>query len=342
MKKFLSFATLALTVLMFASCEKKPEPEKTIFTFSSEVDGTSATISVSCSEPNSTYFWSVLTEEDYNEYATQEELLAMIREDYEKYAEFYEMLYGITSFEEYVEASVSQGDDEWTYEDLDPETKYIIWAVKVDSELKALSKIETAEFTTGEAPEVNEEEIYYANEPTTPQTLTWNMPEAYAISYGTYWGENTSNFNLVMGDDSKAVYLDLICAANLTELPAGTFTACSAYDEVLPVGSFVGGDMYLYQYQYGGSYGVTSDSKAYWLEGGSLTIAKNGETYNISGTLISHYGSKITVSYTGTIMVEEGTVNQTIPAKLAKKQTQATKVAPKMGVMPKHANLLKK
>ena len=164
--------------------------------------------------------------------------------------------------------------------------------------------IDTVHFTTLEGP--SEEEMYYQLEPTTPITFNMNALQAQYIAYGNVFNENSVNFTVGLANaEGQGLVLDMNAANGSETLPAGTYEAAivTSNEQVAP-GQIIAGNIALYQNGVG-SYAVLSESEALWIESGSLNVQVADGVYTITGTLTSHYGSTVNVSYTGALVPQQ-------------------------------------
>lgn len=305
MKKYFFFAVAAVLGLALASCEPKPQPEVSPLKIEvSNITGVGATVTVTCST-DEYFYYDVAIAEDLAAYANPYEYWAnemMVTEEfYNENAEAFAAYFGFESYEDVKAMYLLQTEDEYEYDVLDSETEYVVFAFRLNEDLTLKSTlIDTVHFTTLEGP--SEEEIYYQLEPTTPITFTLNAAAAQAVSYGNCFNQNSVNFSVVLANAEKqGLVLDMNAANGSTTLPAGTYNVAVVNSaEEITAGVIIAGNVPLYQNGVG-SYAVLSNTEVLWVESGSVSVAVDGETYTITGTLTSHYGSTINVSYTGAI-----------------------------------------
>ena len=306
MKKYFFIAMAAVLGLAVASC--KPEPEVSPLKIEvSDITGEGATITVTCSTTDY-FYWDVALPEDLAAYANPYEYWvneSMITEEYyNENAEAFAQYYGINSYDEIKAMYLLTTEDTYDYE-LDPETEYVVFAFRLNEDLTLKSTlIDTVHFTTLEGP--SEEEMYYQLEPTTPITFNMNALQAQYIAYGNVFNENSVNFSVVLiNAEGQGLVLDMNAANGSETLPAGTYEAAivTSNEQVAP-GQIIAGNIALYQNGVG-SYAVLSESEALWIESGSLNVQVADGNYTISGTLTSHYGSTVNVSYTGALVPQQ-------------------------------------
>ena len=308
MKKYFFIAMAAVLGLAVASCEKKPEAEVSPLKIEvSDITGAGATVTVTCSTTDY-FYWDIASPEDLAGYANPYEYWvneSMITEEYyNENADAFAQVYDIHSYDEIKAMYLLTTEDSWDYE-LDPETEYVVFAFRLNEDLTLKSTlIDTVHFTTLEGP--SEEEMYYQLEPTTPITFNMNALQAQYIAYGNVFNENSVNFSVVLiNAEGQGLVLDMNAANGSETLPAGTYEAAivTSNEQVAP-GQIIAGNIALYKNGVG-SYAVLSDSEALWIESGSLNVQVADGVYTITGTLTSHYGSTVNVSYTGALVPQQ-------------------------------------
>lgn len=308
MKKYFFFAVAAVLGLALASCEKKPEPEVSPLKIEvTDITGLGATVTVTCSTDE--YFCcDVATPEDLAEYANPYEYwfneLIITEEDYNEDPDYYAEKYGITSYDQIKEMYLITEEITGKLQ-LAPETEYVVFAFRLNEDFTLKSTlIDTVHFTTLEA---SEEEIYYQLEPTTPITVDMTATASAAYAYGNFYNENSSNFTVMFANAAnQMLVLDISAANGETTLPAGTYTVVNPADPTaIAAGQMLAGNVMLYAQYKAGTYAMISDSEYLWIEAGSLTVQVADGVYTITGTLTSHYGSTINVSYTGAIQFKQ-------------------------------------
>ena len=308
MKKYFFIAMAAVLGLAVASCEKKPEAEVSPLKIEvSDITGAGATVTVTCSTTDY-FYWDIASPEDLVGYANPYEYWvneSMITEEYyNENADAFAQYFDINSYDEIKAMYLLTTEDSWDYE-LDPETEYVVFAFRLNEDLTLKSTlIDTVHFTTLEGP--SEEEMYYQLEPTTPITFNMNALQAQYIAYGNVFNENSVNFSVVLiNAEGQGLVLDMNAANGSETLPAGTYeaTIVTSNEQVAP-GQIIAGNIALYQNGVG-SYAVLSESEALWIESGSLNVQVADGVYTITGTLTSHYGSTVNVSYTGALVPQQ-------------------------------------
>lgn len=305
MKKYFFIAMAAVLGLAVASCEKKPEAEVSPLKIEvADITGAGATITVTCST-DEYFYWEVALPEDLAEYPNPYEYWVneqMITEEfYNENAEAFAQYFGIESYEDVKAMYLLQTEDEYEYE-LNPETEYVVFAFRLNEDLTLKSTlIDTVHFTTLEGP--SEEEVYYQLEPTTPITVDMTATAAIARYYGNFYNANSSNFGVqITNAAGQYLILDISAANGETTLPAGTYTVANPTDlTAIAAGQMLAGNAMLYSQYSAGTYAIISNTEALWITDGSLNVQVADGVYTITGTLTSHYGSTVNVSYTGAL-----------------------------------------
>ena len=306
MKKYFFIAMAAVLGLAVASC--KPEPEVSPLKIEvSDITGAGATVTVTCSTTDY-FYWDIASPEDLAGYANPYEYWvneSMITEEYyNENADAFAQYFDINSYDEIKAMYLLTTEDTYDLE-LDPETEYVVYAFRLNEDLTLKSTlIDTVHFTTLEGP--SEEEMYYQLEPTTPITFDMNAIQAQCAAYGNIFNDNSVNFSVVLINAAgQGLVLDMNAANGSETIPAGTYEVAivTAAEQITP-GMIIAGNLGLYQNGVG-SYAVLSDSEALWIENGSLTVQVADGNYTISGTLTSHYGSTVNVSYTGALVPQQ-------------------------------------
>ena len=327
MKKLFYFAAAAVMGFAIASCKPTEEPEKSTLTITvTDITGTEATVKVTNSA--SDYFmWNVAIPEDLEGYANPYEYWRdnwMIHEEtYNENPDIYNYFMGVNSYSELVKAMYClENEYVHTFENLQPETQYLVYAFKIDTLGQLASPIiDTLTFTTLEGP--SEEELMYKFEPTTAGEYTMQADSIRCDNYGDFFENNTSLFYTILKNaNNESLTLDFVAPAGETTIPAGTYSVVAPAEfSALSAGQILAGN-----YQYYSSYGLGTymvmdgGSTALWVENGSLNVQVANDVYTITGTLTSHFGSTIQVHYEGPITVTKVEQPDQAPAKRILKQ----------------------
>ena len=160
----------------------------------------------------------------------------------------------------------------------------------------------------------------YTYEPTTPTTVDFTVPEGGVSigNWGDYYGTGTDNLYVEMVSSTGDIVLELFAPTGTTELPVGVydFAATGVAGTVLPG--------YLYESTSPiGSFAATATGDVFWLQSGSVTVAKSGDVYTITAATQSYYGSTVTITYTGSVAITDET-SSSVAAKAAKKLVKKT------------------
>lgn len=155
----------------------------------------------------------------------------------------------------------------------------------------------------GKAPEVIDANGLW--EPETPSEITINADACgYGIIYlGDYYADaDYSQIELILINQTtqdEAYFTGILSSTankTATELPVGEFAITNDLyigDDGFFPGTYF--DQYPYVY-------VSSTNGMYWPQSGSVIIANNEGTYTITISVLSYYGSNITINYTGEVV----------------------------------------
>ena len=330
MKKFFYLAMAAVVGFAVASCELEQSDKSTLTITVTDITGTGATVKVTNSA--SDYFmWNLAIPEEVENYANPYEYWHdnwMIQEEtYNENPDVYKQFMGVNSYSELVKAMYCiEKEFVYTFENLQPETKYLVYAFKIDTLGHLASPIiDTLTFTTLEGP--SEEELMYKFEPTTAGEYTMQADSIRCVIYGDFFENNTTVFYTILKNtNNESLTVDFVAPAGVTAIPAGTYSVAATADfSAFTAGQLLAGNYQIYS-SYGlGTYMVMDGGyKALWVENGSLNVEVANDVYTITGSLTSHFGSTIEVHYEGSIAVEEPEVQPTqIPAKRIKQHPLA-------------------
>lgn len=141
------------------SIAKAPKAKQDV-TFAIEVEDITtkgATITVTPSDEEPTYYWSVIAAEDYAEYSDDEEFIAACLDDIEYTIWYYSNFGDDLTLADFL----SQGEDSYEFSTLDGGTDYLVFAFLLDEEGTASGAVATKAFATEEVvlPEGGEFEI---------------------------------------------------------------------------------------------------------------------------------------------------------------------------------------
>ena len=314
----------------FASCKPTEDPEKSTLTITvTDITDTGATVKVTNSA--SDYFmWNITIPEELEGYANPYEYWhdnwIIQEETYNKNPDMYNHVMGVNSYSEFVKAMYCRENEYvYTFENLKPETKYLVYAFKIDTLGRLASPIiDTLTFTTLEGP--SEEEVKYKFEPTTAGEYTMQADSIRCINYGDYFKNNTTVFfTILKKTNNDELIVDFVAPAGVTAIPAGNYSVAVTADfSALTAGQLLAGNYPIYtSYRLGTLMRMDGGSKALWVENGSLNVEVANDVYTITGSLTSHFGSTIEVHYEGPIAVEKPKPTTQIPAKRIKQHPLA-------------------
>lgn len=158
-KLFYLFAVVAV-VASLASCNKKDEPALASFNIVvSDVDGTSANVKVTPSDPNGYYLFGIYDAATLTEYKAQD-IVDALKNEVGMY-----IIYGIITFEDLVDYGyVYKGEGEGKVEGLDPETEYAAIALYLDTTFHAVGDWSYKTFKTGKVEIVDHKDLVMTGE----------------------------------------------------------------------------------------------------------------------------------------------------------------------------------
>ena len=276
MKKFFAFVAVALVAFSFASCDgdknKPVDPTKMTFKIEvSNLESQSATITVTPSIDTVAYYWSYASEATIQYYEmTPAEFCADDLEYYKGQGYTYDDLYE--------HKLVVKGVDTYGAQ-LDPETKYYVYAAVVDKDLNVIGEVAVIDFTTPE----------FELKGTEALTLDG------ALYYYEFDQEYNEGFLQIMAEiPAKDAVLSF---ALIVPQADGTFTEANMYE---PYASY-GYDNY-YNYIYSESNEIDLSFISVNLVG---ALDANAQKYTFNGYVICNDGYKYTFSSTADLYVED-------------------------------------
>lgn len=208
-------AGLAMFSLSFVACDddKSDEPETVPVTFEvavSDIGTNGATVSVTPSDVNATYYFDVVEKSVFEELGSPAAVAEKVIEDLKKY----QSENGATLAD-----TLSQGNASRVYaEVLKPSTEYSACAFGVDASGKLTTEIFTQDFTTDEIP------------PLVIEGLTDGMAD--------FWGDKDGTVNgkwvITLTSSDWIKYLNLEVATTLDQKanPVGVYEITNPYGEV--------------------------------------------------------------------------------------------------------------
>lgn len=142
MKKIFAFVAAALVAFSFASCNNEPE-SKDFKIVVSEIGEQTATVTVTPTDAEATYFWTVIPAENLKGMSDDSILVEL------KYGIDYTIAMYTMAGQELTYADfLYKGESHYNYESLTPETDYVVLAVKMDAEANFSGKIAKKSFRT--------------------------------------------------------------------------------------------------------------------------------------------------------------------------------------------------
>lgn len=264
MKKFFYFAMIALVGVAFASCKPNdPDKDAAYKIEVSDVTATTATIKVTPKTVGETYYWEIMPKEDYDaivagEYAAQglADIPTYCTENISYMIQIYTMMGYQITWEDFVYSDV----DEYTYEGLDAETEYVVYALPANVEKEeCVAPVVTKVFKTTELKELGKVDVKFV------------QPEWYDYVAEQGWWQ-------VMAAESKdTAYFVSLSPIECSKVE-GTYTLedmdedfTSIYDEKNGGNSFGFVDL---------TVNITKESGMYVIKANGL--ATNGYRYNMT------------------------------------------------------------
>ena len=156
MKKFYVMMAAALVAFSFASCNKKgqnePEPSKgdePVAAFNiqvSDIEATTALVTVTPADTAATYYWEVFQAEGFDG-LSDDSIYAALKYNIDYMIAYYEVYYGMElTYADFL----SKGEEHYNYESLNPETDYVVLAVNMDEECNFSGAVVKKAFRTKE------------------------------------------------------------------------------------------------------------------------------------------------------------------------------------------------
>lgn len=295
---------LAAVTLMFVTTgcnddEEKvgPPPSYTFGIAVSDVTETEATVTVTPSNDQATYYYGAVKKADFDAFesdaAYAQNILATLKAAADR---------KVLSLEEYLQTALSKGSSPKKIADLIPETEYYAVAIGILTDGRFTSDLVKEAFKTGDAP--------------LPPVV---ISKAGGYFFGTAFGK-FDNFSLWMSEDGvtenmtvfsgEGTYLifDLnVTVTGKATLPAGTFPVASGSDAeentIVPGADYAGGMMTgsaIVQIKEDG----TKDY--FYIDGGALTIESSGSSYTLTAKVTSK-GNEYEFKYRGEVSIFDTT-----------------------------------
>ena len=261
----------------------------------SGVTSTSATVSVTPSNSD-TYYFDVYPKDVADQNggldALAVDLVVYLKELYESYG------YTLAN-------ALSSGADGYTYEGesaLDPGTTYYAFAFGVDSDGNVTTGVTSQTFTTeasgstGGGTTIGDKNIN-------------NLVEGSCTNYGDFYEVGATNYwiDLYTADYSEALILEVQAAASATSC-VGTYPFGLTFEAGSAISGFIY-DNYLYGSYWAAISSSGSVSEYAMINGGSVSISKDGNNYVIALDATTEDGSTITASYNGELVESSETLS---------------------------------
>lgn len=136
--------TKAMPVKKQAVKAPKAKNDLTFTLATSDLQAFSANVTVTPSDDQATYYWGVM-EKAQSDTISDAALASFVKENMDYYIMMYQYFYGV----EYTYADfMSQGEDAYTFNDLEAETEYTIYAMQMDEEANLVGVVARQHFTT--------------------------------------------------------------------------------------------------------------------------------------------------------------------------------------------------
>ena len=142
MKKIFAFVAAALVAFSFASCNNEPE-SKDFKIVVSEIGEQTATVTVTPTDVEATYYWDVF-QADALKGMADDSICATLKTLMDYYIAMYAMAGQELTYADFL----NKGESHYNYESLTPGTDYVVLAVKMDAEANFSGKIAKKSFRT--------------------------------------------------------------------------------------------------------------------------------------------------------------------------------------------------
>ncbi len=163
MKRIAFITLLFLSAFAMTSCDPQDDIKKTELTLSigvDEIETNSATVTVTPSVETETFYWTLFTEDYYEEliggdddsYIAAE--IAYLREEAEALGK---------TFEEHLVSLLKKGKSSFEFNDLLPEREYVVCAFGINEDATITTELFTYEFTTTEGMDLDIENTVSGN-----------------------------------------------------------------------------------------------------------------------------------------------------------------------------------
>lgn len=190
MKKFFAFVVAALVAFSFASCNKGGnDPSAGGFKIEiSDVEATSAAVAVTPNDDTAKYYWNIIESEAYAELGEND---AEIQAYFKDYIEYMIQIYTAYGYSFTFADFLSAGEQEFEFDELTANTKYVAFAFYMDENGVATGGIVKKEFKTKDVEKKGSKTI----------TLTEGVCDDHCADNG-WW-------QLMIADADTTVYLSI-------------------------------------------------------------------------------------------------------------------------------------
>ena len=142
MKKIFAIVAAALVAFSFVSCNNEPE-SKDFKIVVSEISEQTATVTVTPTDAEATYYWDVF-QADALKGMADDSICATLKTLMDYYIAMYAMAGQELTYADFL----NKGESHYNYESLTPGTDYVVLAVKMDAEANFSGKIAKKSFRT--------------------------------------------------------------------------------------------------------------------------------------------------------------------------------------------------
>ena len=152
MKKYLMIISAAVLALSFTACNNEPTKKACTFDIAvSEIAATEATVTVTPSDTNAYYYYSVVDAKTFEAY-TKDSIVQIVISNIQYYVDAYNQYGRATKFTDFL----NKGADTYKFEELNGNTNYVVFAFAVDTLNKTINgEMFTKPFTTAQVPNVS-------------------------------------------------------------------------------------------------------------------------------------------------------------------------------------------
>lgn len=301
-----AFTTLAVALAMVitaTSCAKKednkPEicPTAEYFTFDiTDISHNGAKITVTASDELPVdWYWGVAYAEEGEDSLDNNDVADLMQESWELMVEYYETTKEEYPYVDFVSSLLlpANSSDSYTFDYLDPATRYFVWACGLNAEGEVVTTVEYTTFTTEE--------------------LEFDSVTCY--NFGDFYYNGTTNFLIDFYAGNHVYTLELIAPAG-SVTPVGEYSIDGTQYALLPGGEEEDEEgAYLV-----GSYHGTLDEDDYFIDYGLITegtvsIKRTNAKYQIAARCTDDYGVPVVLDYVGDMEIVDATEDYAAAAK---------------------------